>query len=243
MRLRIATFNIRNDTDRYDERKPLLAAAFAGIGADVVALQEVRLSGERQDDFLMAAAPAHSYRSFDARYGKWKEYGLAFTIATGEVLAHEQLRLSHNRVAQRVLLALPGQRTLWLANTHLHHVLGDPEVRAAQAREMVAWLEDAPEADAIAILGDFNGGPDEPFYAAVLDATFRSAYVEANGVEAARTRPPLVPESEPPCVDFVWLRGAARAMAATVAAERPASHDPTLYASDHFAVVADVEIG
>ncbi|MCC7365315.1 MAG: endonuclease/exonuclease/phosphatase family protein [Dehalococcoidia bacterium] len=249
MLLRVATFNIRNDTDRYGERKELLAAAFAGLRADVAALQEVRLSGERQDDLLMAAAPAHGYRGFDARYGKWKEYGLAITVATGEVLAHEQLVLSHNRVAQRVLLALPGQRTFWLANTHLHHVPSEPGVRAEQARALAEWLADAPAADGIVVLGDFNGGPGEPAYAAMAAAGYRSAHVEANGAEPPRTwpsglqAPTMDRDGEPACVDFIWLRGALRATAASLAANEPAPHDATLYPSDHFAVVADLEVG
>ncbi|MCC6381956.1 MAG: endonuclease/exonuclease/phosphatase family protein [Dehalococcoidia bacterium] len=248
MRLRIATFNIRNVNDRYDERKPLLVAAFGGFAADVAALQEVQLAGERQDDLLMAAAPDHRYRAFDARYGKWKDYGLAITVGQGEVLAHERLTLSHNRVAQRVLLALPWRRTLWLANTHLHHLPGEPEVRAAQAAEIVDWLLGAPAADAIVLAGDFNGGPGEPAYAAMAAAGFRSAHVEVHGREPERTwpsgiqAPTMDTDGTPRCVDFVWLRGAVRAVSATVAANEPAPGDPTLYPSDHFAVVTDVDL-
>ncbi|MGE5596285.1 MAG: endonuclease/exonuclease/phosphatase family protein, partial [Hyphomicrobiales bacterium] len=94
MRLTVATFNIHNDVDRYGERRELLAAAFAHLGADVVALQEVRLTGERQDDLLMSAAPAHAYRGFDVRYPKYPDYGLVILAAASmEVLVHERLAL------------------------------------------------------------------------------------------------------------------------------------------------------
>ena len=39
--MRVATFNIRNTTDRYDERLPLIQAAVATMAASVIGLQEV----------------------------------------------------------------------------------------------------------------------------------------------------------------------------------------------------------
>ena len=39
--LTVSTFNIRNTTDRYEERKPLLIRDFNEIAGDVVGLQEV----------------------------------------------------------------------------------------------------------------------------------------------------------------------------------------------------------
>ena len=133
--LRVATFNIRNLRDHYAERWPLLREAFLGLDAGIVGLQEVGIEarpadehdgvhgGSRQDDALMAAAPAHRYRSSVAPYQQWKGFGLATLQRAGEILVHEQLALSHGRVAQRLLIALPGARTLWFANTHLHNPL------------------------------------------------------------------------------------------------------------------------
>jgi hypothetical protein len=50
-------------------------------------------------------------------------------------------------------------------------------------------------------------------------------------------------DGDPNCLDYVWLTGRARAVSARVAANEHAPGDPTLYPSDHFALVAEVEVG
>lgn len=249
MRLRLATFNIRNVTDRYDEREPLLGAAFAAIDADIIGLQEVMFRPPRQDDFLSSQLAERHYRSFTSRHEKYPDFGNAILCGAGDVLAHEELRLSHGRSAHRVLVALPGQFTLWFANTHLHHKPEEPQVRVEQAEALVRWLGEAPEADLVVVAGDFNTPPHEPAYRVMRDAGYRSAFFEANGAEPAVTwpsgiqAPTMDTEGDPNCLDYVWLRGRGRAAAAWLAANAHAESDQTLYPSDHFAVVAEVETG
>ena len=50
-------------------------------------------------------------------------------------------------------------------------------------------------------------------------------------------------DGDPSCLDYVWIRGAVGVRDARLWADRPAAHDPTLYPSDHFGVVATVEVG
>lgn len=245
---RVASFNIRNDTDRYPERKPLLVSAFASLSADLVALQEVRLEDGRQDDLLAAAAPEHRLLSFDARYERHPAYGIAILAGIGQVLVHETLALSHGRPAQRVLVALPGQRTLWFVNAHLYHVVDRPEVRSEQAAAIRDWMAAAPAATATVIAGDFNAPPFEPAYAAMRDAGYRSAFVEANGTEPEFTwpsgikAPTMDTDGDPNCLDYLWLNGDVRVRSARLAANEPAPGDATLYPSDHFALLADLVI-
>lgn len=237
MQRTFATFNIANDSFDYAQRKELLVAAFAALRADVIALQEVRLVGDRQDDMLMAAAPTHRYRSFAARYtGKWHEYGIAtlVDVDAGEVLAHEVLELAEGRIAQRILFALPEMKTVWFANTHLHHRHDEPEVRLAQVRHILEWLADAPRADATIVAGDFNATPDEPAYGAMSE-TFRSAYRAVHGAE-----PPATRTTEPGCHDYIWLAGAATATASSLAANESSGANPARFASDHFALTAAI---
>ena len=47
----------------------------------------------------------------------------------------------------------------------------------------------------------------------------------------------------PECLDYIWLRGAARATEARLAFDRPAVGDPTLYPSDHLGISVQLEIG
>ncbi|HMO53932.1 MAG TPA: hypothetical protein PJ994_05465, partial [Tepidiformaceae bacterium] len=122
MQLRLATFNIRNITDRYPERKPLLGAAFKAIEPDIVGLQEVMFSEPRQDDFLSSQLPERHYLSFGSRHEKYTNFGNAILAAAGHVQAHNELRLRGGRSAHRILVTLPELFTLWFVNTHLHHV-------------------------------------------------------------------------------------------------------------------------
>ncbi|MEO6044860.1 MAG: endonuclease/exonuclease/phosphatase family protein [Tepidiformaceae bacterium] len=248
MKLTLATFNIRNINDRYKERKPLLAAGFASLNADIVGLQEVVFSEPRQDDFLSAQVPGRHYRSFDARMENFPMGGCATLVAVGEVVSHEELRLSTGRVALRVLVALPGQRMLWFANTHLHHVPADAGVREEQARAILAWMADAPAANATVVVGDFNAPPFEPAYEAMLDGGFASAFYEVHDDEPAVTWPSGIQaetmdmDGDPNCLDYIWVRGEIGVLTARVACNQPAPGDSTLYPSDHFALVAEVEV-
>ncbi|MGH2610697.1 MAG: endonuclease/exonuclease/phosphatase family protein [Tepidiformaceae bacterium] len=252
MRLRVATFNIRNVTDRYEERRPLLGEAFCQIDAHVIGLQEVGFrKGKRQDDFLAESARrmGREYLSLESRSERLPEFGNAIMFTTGNVSAHEELKLGDGRTAQRALFTLPGQRTMWFANTHLHHVPGEPEVRDQQVEAIVAWMAEAPEADATVVVGDFNAPPSEPAYARMKGAGYRSASFEANGAEPEVTwpsgiqAPTMDTDGDPNCLDYIWVRGWVRVLSARVAANAHARGDATLYPSDHFAVVADVEVG
>ncbi len=98
-------------------------------------------------------------------------------------------------------------------------------------------------------MGDFNADPAEPAYDRMVGAGFRSAHAEANGGEPPVTwpsglqAPVMDTDGDPSCLDYIWIRGGARAIDARLWADRPAAHDPTLYPSDHLGVVATLEVG
>ncbi len=248
MDLTVLTLNIRNINDRYEERKPLLCAEFGAIAPDIAGLQEVVFGDEPQDEMLAASAPQRTYRAVDARSERYPAFGNSILCAVGEVQAHETLRLSHNRVVQRALIALPGHVMLWFANTHLHHKPEHPHVRQAQAHAIIEWMETAPAADATILTGDFNTPPFEPAYAEMVDAGFRSAFREANGAEPAVTWPSGIEcdtkdtEGDPNCLDYVWLRGSIRCHSARLEFNQHPSTDPTLYPSDHFGILATLQV-
>ncbi len=252
IRLRVATFNIRNITDRYEERAPLLAEAFRAINADIIGLQEVIISDggpgkPRQDDFLSSQLPERHYKSLVSPHETRPYFSNAILSGIGQVHVHEQLRLSTGRSAQRVLLMIDG-RTIWFANTHLHHKPEEPWVREEQAKAIVAWMADAPAAEAEFIVGDFNAPPSEPAYRVMLDAGYRSANVVANGVEPAVTWPSGIQaetmdvDGDPNCLDYVWISGSVDAQTVRLATNEHPPDDPTIFPSDHFAIVADVSI-
>lgn len=204
-------------------------------------------SEPRQDDFLSAQLPARHYRSLVSRHERFPDFGNAVLVAKGDVQAHEELRLCGGRSVQRVLLVAEG-RTIWFANTHLHHKPLEPLVRVEQVEAIISWMAEAPAADVTIVVGDFNTPPFEPAYGAMIAAGYRSAMFEANGAEPLVTWPSGIQaetmdtDGDPNCLDYIWVRGRATVDGARVAANEPSPGDPTIYPSDHFALVAELNI-
>jgi endonuclease/exonuclease/phosphatase family metal-dependent hydrolase len=246
--LRIATLNILNLADRWEERLPLLLADTAALRPDLLGLQEVVYP--MQQDRLLAAGTPDDYAIHRGWAGR-PEYGNSLLVRAPLAIAGgvERLDLGHARAAHRVSVPLPDGPILQVAVTHLHHRVPDAAIRDEQAAALVSWLHDAPDAAAQIVVGDFNADPTEPAYGRMVAAGFRSAFAEANGSEPAVTwpsglqAPAMDTDGDPSCLDYVWLRGAARAVNARLWADRPAVDDPTLYPSDHLGVVATVWIG
>ncbi len=91
-------------------------------------------------------------------------------------------------------------------------------------------------------MGDFNANPGEPATERMRSGGFRSAYADANGHEPAVTwpsglqAPAIDTDGDPACLDYIWVRGAARVASARLVFDRPAADDLTLFPSDHFGI-------
>jgi endonuclease/exonuclease/phosphatase family metal-dependent hydrolase len=245
--LHVATLNIRNLADRWDERMPLLLADMAAIQPDLIGLQEVVYP--LQQDRLLGAAGEGRYEAHRAWAGR-PEYGNALLVRQPLVATDaERLDLGATRSALRVHIALPGGARLVFVVTHLHHLPADEAIRAAQAEALLAWLDVSPAHDALVVVGDFNAAPHEPAYARMREAGLWSAYAVANGEEPAVTwpsgliAPAMDTDGEPGCLDYIWVRGAVRVVDSRLCFDRPAVGDPTLYPSDHVGVAAHLGVG
>jgi len=246
--LRVATLNIRNLADRWDERLPLLLADMSALQPDVLGMQEVVYP--LQQDRLIGAAGEGRYEAFRAWAGR-PEYGNAMLvrlpIAEG-ASAVDRLDLGSARSALRLLVAV-GDARLLLVDTHLHHIPADEALRDEQVEALLSWLEAAPASAGQVVVGDFNAEPGEPAASRMRDAGFRSAYAEANGADPDVTwpsglqAPGMDTDGDPGCLDYIWIRGSVRATSARLAFDRPAVGDPTLYPSDHLGLVAELAIG
>jgi endonuclease/exonuclease/phosphatase family metal-dependent hydrolase len=247
-RLRVATLNILNLADRWEERLPLLLADTAALRPDILGLQEVVYP--MQQDRLLGAGTPDVYTVHRGWAGR-PEYGNSLLVRAPlqAVGGAERVDLGHARSAHRVTVALPGGAVLLVAVTHLHHRVRDAAIRDEQAAALLAWLDGAPGPTARVLVGDFNADPAETAYARISAAGYRSAFFEANGAEPAATwpsglqAPAIDTDGEPSCLDYVWVRGDARVLEARLWADRPAADDQTLYPSDHFGVVATIEVG
>ena len=246
-RLHVATLNILNLADRWPERLPLILADMAALQPDLMALQEVVYV--MQQDRLIGASGEGRYAALRGWAGR-PEYGNSLLVREplvgGDVA---RLDLGLQRAAHRTVITLPAGATVLVAVTHLHHAPPASAERDEQAATLLEWLAGAPEADAMIVMGDFNADPKEPAYARMVAAGFRSAFAEANGSEPSVTwpsglqAPAMDTDGDPDCLDYIWLRGAARVSDARLVFDRPHPEDPTLYPSDHFGVAAHLEIG
>jgi len=246
-RLHVATLNLRNLADRWDERLPLLLADMAALQPDLIGLQEVVYP--LQQDRLLGAAGAGQYRAVRGWAGR-PEYGNSMLVREPlEATGIERVDLGLDRAAHRVTVVLPGGATVQFAVTHLHHLVDGAPERDRQSADLLGWLEAAPAADVMVVVGDFNASPAEPAYARMVEAGFRSAFREANGHEPEVTwpsglrAPATDTDGQPGCLDYIWVRGRAKVQSATLAFDRPSVDDPTLYPSDHLGLAAGLEIG
>ena len=245
--LHVATLNIRNLADRWDERLPLILADMAALQPDVLGLQEVVYV--LQQDRLIGAAGPGRYETTRGWAGR-PEYGNAMLFR--EPLAAidaERLDLGLTRSAIRGRLILAGGASVVAVVTHLHHVSDDEAARDDQARLLIDWLADAPPADGIVVVGDFNAEPAEPTYARMRAAGYRSAFLEANRAEPDVTWPsglvaPAIDTDGPPgCLDYIWVHGAIAVDSCRLVFDRPAVGDPGLYPSDHLGLAARLTVG
>jgi endonuclease/exonuclease/phosphatase family metal-dependent hydrolase len=246
-RLHVATLNILNLADRWEERLPLLLADMAALQPDLLGLQEV-VYPMQQDRLLGAAGPGR-YEAVRGWAGR-PEYGNSLLAkAPLEPRDPARLDLGRNRAVHRVRIVLPGGSRLVFAVTHLHHPPQAHAERLEQVERLLPWLEASPPHDALVVVGDFNADPREPTYARMGAAGFRSAYREANGAEPAVTwpsglqAPAMDTDGDPDCLDYIWIRGSATVGDARLVFDRPAAGDPTLYPSDHVGIAARLVIG
>ena len=243
-RLTVATLNIRNIADRWDERLPLLLADMAALQPDLLGLQECVFAV--QQDRVLGAAGAGHYTTHRGWAGR-PEYGNALLVrAPIQGADASRLDLGRARSALRVHVGLPSGASTAVTVTHLHHLTADEAIRDEQAAALLDWLATSPRSEAEVVVGDFNAGPDEPAYRRMVAAGFRSAHVESNGAEPAVTwpsgiqAPGMDTQGPAECLDYIWLRGSAMAETCRLAFDRPAADDPSLYPSDHLGLLATV---
>jgi len=243
--LLVATLNLRNIADRWTERIPLLLADMAALQPDLIGLQECVFAV--QQDRILGAAGEGSYESRRGWAGR-PEYGNAVLgKAPLRLGAGERLDLGRNRSALRVPVGLRSGDPLHFVVTHLHHLVPDEAVREEQAIQLVEWLR--PDAKPLVVVGDFNAEPVEPAYRVMEEAGFRSAHAEANAAEPAFTwpsgiqAPGMDTDGEPGCLDYIWLRGDIKVESCSLAFDRPAIDDATLFPSDHLGLKARIRIG
>jgi len=246
--IRVATLNLRNASDRWLERAPLLLDQFAELAPDVIGVQEIHVP-TRQGEWIVRKvnerlpADAAPYVLHQANKTGLQGHREGIGIITRlEAVESDSIDLhGGHRVANRARLRAGGVEFDFY-NTHLHHEAHAGELRLAQAARMVAWIAAHDDVPSI-FVGDLNATPDMPPVAAVSEH-LRSAYALVHGHEPEGTVPtPLNAawgERPPKTIDYIFVDDRVRVHDARVVFDRVDAADPRLSASDHYGLVADV---
>lgn len=265
--LSLLTLNILADLSCWQQRKELLVEGIEKLAPDVIALQEVHLS----EGFIQPNPAEWLAEQFNYTQ-------LALCPKTGRAASFEGLALlsrlpilenfcldlqSQQRVAQIAAFSWENQKLI-LANCHLFWQPGESPERLRQVERLLKHLDSIPGKPYLIVCGDFNG---EPHTQAIqlIRQRFRSAHVEAHGVEPDYTCPTPLKRStwsllrtmlhyitvmRPSqmrlnwrgVLDYIFVDPRLRVIECRVVLDQPAKNDPRLYPSDHFGLFARLEI-
>ena len=246
-RLRVVSFNVRtsrgNDGwNRWVFRRASCVAAIRAVAADVIALQEVRPDALR---YLRRAFPDHAVAGRGRDRDGGGEYAAVLVGGGWTLESHDTRWLSPTpdlpgsvgwdaglaRIATLARLRR-GSTALGIANTHF-----DSRGRLARARSsalLLDWLSAEPERPWV-ITGDLNARPDSAPVRALTGAGFTDPFpLDAGGTEHGFTG-----RSDRNRIDFVLAGPGVTVTAAEIVYARPGGRMP----SDHWPVVADLEVG
>lgn len=259
--LRIATFNIRNTTDRYVERSQLMMEEIKRINPDILGLQEVcwsqipLLYNGFGNNGIICQSPCrdpilsrskHDYRvDGDMLLIKHNDTINKITVESQEVLV-----LSFERVVQKVVLSVKitnKRYRICVANTHLHDGLSREDIleRERQCEIMMEWVG-KDHYDGYIIMGDFNADHNDITYHYMENLGYVSGYKAIHGFEPEKTFPSGLQAStmdkcsEFGCIDYIWIKGCINPTNAGLFANNPSPVDDTIYPSDHYGVYLDI---
>lgn len=246
--MKVATLNLRNDADRWSERRDLVVREILQETPDIIAFQEVALS-IRQADLIADAVNRElvglPYQPYVVKgWGRESTLGEAI-LSRYPKIRYEETRLPRGGRVAQALTVCDGQRQLNVVNTHLHHLPKDRErIRLPQVQFMLDWISRMDsENSAWVLLGDMNATPKSETVQHIL-TKFDSAYLSVHGAEPEWTFPtPLVAETgdwyQPRAIDYIFFSPSAlRVEEAHLAFACSHPKDPALFPSDHRGLAA-----
>lgn len=249
MRLRVATFNIRNSSapdgdDSWLLRREATAAAIEALAADVVGLQEVlpdqlaylrerfaqyEIVGAGRDDGVNAGE--HSVVM--VRPGDWQVESAETRWLSAEPTRPGSVGWDADltRIATLARLKHTDGTLAGIANTHYDH-LGEI-ARVESSRLLDRWTAAEPERHWV-LLGDLNAEPGSAPLRALLDA----GWLDAVPAGAGGTFHDFGRATDQERIDHILIGKGWRVVDAEVSHHRPSGRLP----SDHWPVVATLEL-
>jgi len=242
--LTVVTLNLWHDQHDWPKRLQVILGTLRELQPDVICLQEV-LQHEHLRNQAETLADSLGYTAFFASVDgpeRPKRYGNAI-LTRHRVLATSSrnlLPLDDYRVVAHVRIDVPG-RPVDVYDTHLHHTPEGGAIRAAQIRDLLAFVDSTRGDGAVVLAGDFNAELDTPEMEAITrryDDVFRSLHPDAPRAEAATYNPFF--GIAPGAIDHVFVPRDSRRRLAPRRCEilfRSVGPD-SVWASDHFGVAA-----
>ncbi len=246
--IRVGTLNLRNTSDRWNERRGLLFDQLSTLKPDLLCLQEIRRpSGQARR--IVREANARGDRSDYRLYTAWKTgprrlwEGIG-TLTELPVIDTERIDLrSGDRVAQLVTVALDDGTLLDFYNTHLSHDEHGVDERLAQVGIILREMDRRPARPRV-LAGDLNAVPDEPSIG-LLRQYMNSAYALVHGREPDATVPSPLSASwgdDGKVIDYIFVSDMIDVLDARVTFDRVADDDDRLTASDHYGLAATIRV-
>ncbi|HMN46024.1 MAG TPA: endonuclease/exonuclease/phosphatase family protein [Povalibacter sp.] len=253
--LRVMTFNIRlltpdDGANHWDLRRDLAVRMLRSEAPDIIGTQELF---KRQGDELVARLPEYVWFGTGRRGGDDDEHmGIFYRKDRLRVLDSGNFWLSDtpdtpgsrtwgNLYPRLVTWARFKHRadgaTFTLYNTHFPYRNEDETARLRSAKLIRTRLEALPRNENIILTGDFNTTPDGDVHA-LLTALLADAWTtspERSGPDGTFHDFTGRPERR---IDWILFRGPEVLRTRTVT-----THEAGRYPSDHFAVVAEFELG
>ncbi|HVV17545.1 MAG TPA: endonuclease/exonuclease/phosphatase family protein [Polyangia bacterium] len=268
---RFVTLNLWGENGPWEERMVLAAAELDRLAPDVVALQEVRDVPGRVGNQAARLAEGRGWHHRFAPTTAWGggHEGLA-VLSRFPIGAHEFRALPHGTETEgRGVLSvrLDGEaRGVWVHTAHLSYRLNEGVKREEQVAVLDAVIaaHDDGQGTPQLLMGDFNAGPEHDEIRWLVGqhtiggrrVAYQDAWAVAGdggpGLTWARSNDYTASMHwlrQDRRLDYIFVTAARRDRrgtihAARVALDRPATaaSGERLFASDHYAVVADVQL-
>jgi endonuclease/exonuclease/phosphatase family metal-dependent hydrolase len=241
----VATMNLKCRAAHYDHRVRLLTDALAGLGADIVALQEdcVPPDGKSQAEELAEALTQRLGKEHHVARGSTHEamwHGILFDEGVSVVSAHPIVKSkvcalpSHSFHRRAVLVDVDVRGVpLRFCSTHLDFGEENDPVRAAALKVIYDEMKDAPYG---IVAGDMNATPETRAILAIRDCLV-DLWTRARPTDPGYTFPANDPDRR---IDYLL---STRALADGVQdAWLVAENDGEVWLSDHLGLAARIRV-
>ena len=240
----------------------MLARGLSELEPDLIALQEVSLPENNAQWLAHELGIQHVYLSPKPGRAGLKEGIAILSTLPLESKASLDLKTQH-RVAQYVEVRVEGGR-VYLANGHFFWQPGESLGRQQQIDHLLEWLGSVPGDPPMVVCGDFNGTPDTPAIRRMRQY-FASAYAVVHGEDPEYTTPTPLPRSKwrllltllnfmryirlrdvdlhwRGTLDYIFVNQYLKVIDCQIVLNQPAPGNPHLYPSDHFGLMASLDI-